>query len=81
MKVLSYKRGRHTQDTRRIIVDAASSRSEAQQLVGKKVVVEYGKGFEGVITKPHGTKGKVIVKLDKPLPGQAINAPVKLLNE
>jgi len=54
--------------------------SKAGRLIGRKVVLKYGKNsFIGRIMGLHGRKGVVTAKFRKGVPGQAIGARVELL--
>jgi ribosomal protein L35AE/L33A len=53
--------------------------SEAGQLIGRKVVLKYGKNsFIGRIMGLHGKKGVVTAKFHEGIHGQAIGARVEL---
>ena len=59
----------------------ANSVSKAGQLIGRKVVLKYGKNdFIGKIASLHGKKGVVTAKFRKGVPGQAIGATVELVS-
>ncbi len=81
--VLSYRRGRHTQNPKQVIirVEGVESKEEAMKLVGKKVIwrSKSGKEIVGVITAPHGSKGKVRARFEKGLPGQALGTEVEIV--
>ncbi len=81
--IVSYRRGRHTMHPKQAIVavEGIGSRKEASTLVGKHVlwVSPSGKRFRGVIVAPHGNKGRVRVRFEKGIPGQAIGQPVEIL--
>ena len=54
--------------------------SKAGQLIGRKVVLKYGKNrFIGRIMGLHGKKGVVKTKFQKGIPGQALGERVELL--
>ena len=74
-KIVSYRRGRHSQYQNQALVrfDDVESREGAQKLVGKKVV---WKSVEGIVTRVHGANGVVRVHFKTSLPGQAIGSPV-----
>jgi len=58
----------------------ADSSSKAGQLIGRKVVVKYGKNdFIGRIMGLHGKKGVVKAKFRKGVPGQALGTTVELV--
>ena len=82
--VVNYRRGRHTQYKYQVIVyfPGIDSREKAAQLVGKRVVwitPNKYKLFVGVITAPHGNKGRVRVRFRKGVPGQMIGDVVYLV--
>jgi large subunit ribosomal protein L35Ae len=57
----------------------AKSIPEATQIIGRKVVLKYGKNsFVGKIMGFHGKKGTVTVKFRKGVPGQALGTTVEL---
>lgn len=58
----------------------ADSTSKAGQLIGRKVILKYGKNnFIGRIMGLHGKKGVVKAKFHRGVPGQAIGATVELV--
>ena len=81
--VVSFRRGRRTSYRNQIIVEVPGykTRKEASRLIGKKVVWETpgGKKLKGVITAPHGNKGRVRVRFKKGVPGQIIGERVEIL--
>ena len=53
---------------------------KAGQLIGRKVVLKYGKNeFVGKIVDLHGKKGVVKAKFRKGVPGQAIGTTVEVV--
>jgi large subunit ribosomal protein L35Ae len=59
----------------------ANSVSKAGQLIGRKVILKYGKNdFIGKIVSLHGKKGVVTAKFRKGVPGRAIGATVELVS-
>ena len=63
-----------------IQITGANSVSKAGQLIGRKVVLKYGKNeFIGKIVSLHGKKGVVTAKFHKGVPGQAIGTTVELV--
>jgi large subunit ribosomal protein L35Ae len=63
-----------------IQITDANSVSKAGQLIGRKVVLKYGKNeFIGKIVSLHGKKGVVTAKFRKGVPGQAIGTTVELV--
>ena len=81
--ILSYRRGRHTQNVNQMLVELENvdSKEKAKEFLGKKLVWKSpgGKEIEGEIIALHGNKGVVRAKFDKNLPGQAITTKVQLL--
>jgi ribosomal protein L35AE/L33A len=54
--------------------------SKVGQLVGRKMILKFGKNsFIGRIIGLHGKKGVVKVKFREGIPGQALGAKVELL--
>jgi large subunit ribosomal protein L35Ae len=81
-KILSYRRGRKTQTVNQAIasIEKIDSRESAGKYIGKKVEIAFSKSsIKGVIVKPHGNKGKVVIRFRRGLPGQAMNREVKLV--
>jgi large subunit ribosomal protein L35Ae len=55
--------------------------SKAGQLVGRKMILKFGKNnFIGRIIGLHGKKGVVKVRFRKGVPGNAIGAKVELID-
>lgn len=80
---MAYRGSHHTQDSKRMIVqpEGSDSKESAEKLVGKKAVWTTPKGnkIAGLITKPHGGNGAVLVRYDeKGLPGQALGTRVEI---
>jgi len=63
-----------------IQVEGISTKQDADKLKGKKVIwtSPAGKKLEGKISKAHGSKGAVLVRFEKGLPGQAIGTEVSI---
>lgn len=83
MKVLSYRRGRKTQTPNQAVLrlDGVKSREEAVKHLGRKVEVVFQKtSIRGVITRAHGSKGSVIARFNRGLPGQVKNRDVKFVD-
>jgi len=80
--VVNYRGGKHTQYNYQAIVQPENvfTREEASKLVGKKVIWKSprGKVFVGVVTAPHGNKGKVRVRFRKGIPGQMLGEIVEI---
>ncbi|HDJ96596.1 MAG TPA: 50S ribosomal protein L35ae [Candidatus Aenigmarchaeota archaeon] len=81
--IVSFRRGRHTQNTRHVLikVDGIDSREKATELIGKEVVwtSPSGKEIKGKVASPHGKKGVIRVIFEKGLPGQALGTEVKIV--
>lgn len=80
--IVNFRGGLHTQknDEMVIKVDSSKKKSDAEKLVGKKVVwVSPAKReIKGTITKSHGNKGVVRAIFEKGMPGQAVGTEVKV---
>ncbi|EFD92926.1 MAG: Ribosomal protein L35Ae [Candidatus Parvarchaeum acidophilus ARMAN-5] len=80
-KIVSYKRGRKTQKMNQAIasIEKVSNREEAGKYIGKRVEIAFSKtSIKGVVVKPHGNRGKVVIRFRRGLPGQAMNREIKL---
>ncbi len=75
-RILSYRRGRHTEHTDQFVVsvEGISAKEDAKKLIGKKIQWETPgkKIMRGKIRKVHGNNGAVIAKFERGLPGQAL---------
>ncbi|MEM4266657.1 MAG: 50S ribosomal protein L35ae [Candidatus Nanoarchaeia archaeon] len=80
--IINFRGGLHTQRNTHMIVkvDSVKSKSDAEKLMGKKVVwvSPAGKEIAGKVVKPHGNKGALRVIFDKGMPGQAVGKEVKV---
>ncbi|NVM29016.1 MAG: 50S ribosomal protein L35ae [Candidatus Helarchaeota archaeon] len=78
--IANYRRGRHTQNTRHILLNFKMTCGEAAQLIGKEVewASPAGKVLKGKIVALHGKKGIVRAIFNKGLPGEAIGQTVKI---
>jgi len=79
--VMNFRRGRHTQNTKQMILQVADTQEEAQKAIGKTVVwaSPAGKEIKGTISALHGRKGSVrAIFAEKGLPGQALGQKVKV---
>ncbi len=80
--ILSYRRGRHTQNTNQLLVEISSvdSKEKAEKLLGKSLLWKSpsGKEFKGQITGVHGNKGIVRAKFERNLPGQAMGTRINI---
>ena len=76
-KIVSYRRGRHTQNTKQILIRVGEER---EKLIGKEVVwtSKSGKQIKGKISAPHGNKNVVRAIFEKGLPGQAAGTEVEI---
>jgi len=81
--IVSYRRGRRTQNTRQMVIkpEGSATKEEAEKLVGKTVEWETasGKKMTGKVSKPHGAKGAVLAQFDPGLPGQAIGTKAQIV--
>lgn len=81
--ILSYRRGRHTQNVNQMLVelDNVNSKEEAKKFLKKKIVWKSpaGKEIKGEIIALHGNKGVVRVKFERNLPGQAITTKIEVV--
>jgi len=81
--ILSYRRGRHTQNVNQMLVqlESVNSREKAKEFLGKKLVwtSPSGKKIEGKILALHGNKGVLRAKFERNLPGQAITTKVQVV--
>jgi large subunit ribosomal protein L35Ae len=81
-KIVNYRVGNQTQMPKWCLIQFAdaNSISKAGQLIGRKVVLEYGKNdFIGRIMGFHGKNGVVKAKFRKGVPGQALGTTVELV--
>ena len=79
---MNYRVGNKTQKPKWCLIEIAdaNSISKANQLIGRKVVLKYGKNdFIGRIMGFHGKKGMVKAKFRKGVPGQALGTTVELV--
>ena len=81
--ILSYRRGRHTQNVNQVLVEleGLDSREKAKKFMGKKLMwkAPSGKEIKGEIIALHGNKGVVRVKFERNLPGQSFGTKVQLI--
>jgi large subunit ribosomal protein L35Ae len=81
--ILSYRRGRHTQDVNQVLIelDNVISKEKARDFLKKKLVWESpsGKEIKGEIIALHGNKGIIRAKFETNLPGQAITTKVQTI--
>jgi len=82
--IVSFRRGRHTQNTRQmiIIVDSIDTKEKAEKLVGKSVSWQapgkQKKVLKGKISAAHGSKGALRAIFETGLPGQSLGKKVKI---
>jgi len=81
--ILSYRRGKHTQNVNQVLVgiEGIDSREKAKEYLGKSLIWKSpgGKEIKGEIIAVHGNKGVVRAKFEKNLPGQAISTRVEII--
>jgi len=82
-KIVSYRRGRRTQNVNQMLVELenVNSREKAKEFLDKKIVWKSpsGKEIKGEIIALHGNKGIVRAKFERNLPGQAITTKVEVV--
>lgn len=79
--ITSFRRGKHTQYDRQMIVevDGYDSADDAEELVGKSVTYNTGKKtIDGEISATHGDNGAVRAIFNKGMPGQSLAQPVEI---
>jgi len=80
--IVNYRIGIRTQMPKWCLIQILGENtvSKAGQLVGRKMILRFGKNsFIGRIMGLHGKKGVVKVKFQSGIPGQALGARVELL--
>jgi len=81
-KIVSFRRGRHTQYSNQMIVavEDSQSRDSAEKLVGKDVVwtSPAKRETKGKVAGSHGNKGNIRVLFEKGMPGQSLNTMVNV---
>lgn len=73
--ILNFRLSRHNKNQNQVIVevDGIASKEDAKKLIGKKVILEInGKKKIGKIMKPHGNKGRVLVRFRSGLSGYVL---------
>ena len=81
--IVNYRIGIRTQMPKWCLIQVMGENtvSKAGQLVGRKMILKFGKNsFTGRIIGLHGKKGVVKVKFHEGIPGQALGARVELLS-
>ncbi len=82
IKIVSFRRGRKTQNVMQAIlkIDGVNTKENAEKYIGRKVEVMFSKNYiRGVVTRVHGDNGRVIARFRRGLPGQALLKVVKEL--
>lgn len=83
--LLSFRRGRHHQDTNQLLleIEGIDTRAKAAQFIGRKVVwtSPAKKQIFGKIMSPHGNKGVMRVNFSKGLPGDALTEGVQVMDK
>ena len=81
--IVNYRIGRRTQTVKQMVLQPKNSKTkaDAEKLIGKKVewTTTSGKKLEGEVKKTHGTKGAVLAKFERGLPGQALGTKAEIL--
>lgn len=79
--ISNYRGARHTQkDNQMIVISDATSKEDAEKLVGKTVSWKSpaGKEIKGKVTFAHGSKGAVRVLFETGMPGQSLGTKVTI---
>jgi len=79
--ISNYRRGRHHQNLRQIVLKVGTTAEQASKMLGKTIswTTETGKVIKGKATHLHGRTGSVRVVFDeKGLPGQALGKKAKV---
>ncbi len=80
--ILSYRRGRHTQNTNQMLVEieGVDSKEKAEKMIGRFLLWKSpgNKEIKGKITSVHGNNGVVRAKFERNLPGQAAGNKVSV---
>ena len=81
--ILSYRRGRHSQNVNQMLVEVEGidKKEKAEKMIGKKLVWKStgNKEIMGEFIGVHGGKGILRAKFERNLPGQAITTKVEIL--
>ena len=82
--IVSFRRGRRTQNTSQMIIQVSGTdtKEKAEKLVGKTITWQApGKNkkvLKGKISAPHGSKGVVRAIFETGMPGQSLGKKVKV---
>lgn len=80
--ILSYRRGKHTQNVNQMLVEVEGidNKEKAEKIVGKEIIWKSpsGKEFKGKLIAVHGCKGTLRAKFEKNLPGQSIGNKIEV---
>ena len=81
--LLSYRRGRHTQNVNQVLVkvEGIYTKEDAEKIIGKELIWKSPgkKEIKGKIIAVHGGKGVVRAKFDRNLPGQSFGTYVDVV--
>jgi len=80
-KIVNFRGGKHTQNTRQMVVLPENAKKEtSEQLVGKTVtwMTPTKKAIKGQVSAIHGRNGAVRVIFEKGMPGQSLGTKVKI---
>ena len=78
--ISSFRRGRHTQYTNQMIINADMNKEKAKELIGKKVIwtSPAKREINGEVKTSHGNKGCLRVHFERGMPGQSLNSKVSI---
>jgi len=78
---MHFRRGKHHQNLKQMIIKVADTAEEAQKVVGKTVswTSPSGKIIQGKVSALHGRRGNVrAIFEEKGLPGQTLGQKIKI---
>jgi large subunit ribosomal protein L35Ae len=82
-RVLSFRRGRHTQKTNQLLLSVkdATSKSSAATFIGKKVVwkTKSGREIKGKIVAVHGNSGTLRARFSGGVSGEVLGRDIDIL--
>ena len=82
-RVLSFRRGRHTQKTNQLLLSVkdVASKSSASGFLGKRVVIRTKSGREiyGKITALHGNKGVLRARFARGVPAEILGKDIEIV--